>query len=80
MGVLHRAKIEDVVVKRMLSVIINPNRYRSKAAEAFCKDILPKFASYTVESQRYEPASHVEAPKPVTPNPVNHRLVMPEID
>lgn len=37
MGVLHRAKIEGVIVKRMLSVIINPNRYRSKAAEAFCR-------------------------------------------
>ncbi len=80
MGVLHRAKIDDVVVKRMLSVIINPNRYRSKAAEAFCRDILPKFASYTTESQRYEPANHIETPKSVASNPVNHRLVMPEIE
>lgn len=45
MGVLHRAKIEDVVVKRMLSVIVNPNRYRSKAAEAFSREILPHFAT-----------------------------------
>jgi DNA-binding transcriptional LysR family regulator len=45
MGVLHRAKIEDVVVKRMLSVIVNPNRYRSKAAEAFSREILPQFAT-----------------------------------
>ena len=42
--ILHRAKIQDVVVKRMLSVILNPNRYRSKAAEAFSREILPKFA------------------------------------
>ena len=35
MGVLHRAKIDDIVVNRTLSVIINPNRYRSQAAEAF---------------------------------------------
>jgi hypothetical protein len=31
------------VVKRTLSVIVNPSRYRSKAAEAFIKDVLPKF-------------------------------------
>lgn len=45
MGFLHRARIEDVVVKRMLSVIANPNRYRSKAAEAFSREILPLFAN-----------------------------------
>jgi len=44
MGVLHRANIDDVVVKRMLSVIVNPHRYRSKAAEAFSQEILPLFA------------------------------------
>ncbi|MCL1464377.1 LysR family transcriptional regulator [Argonema galeatum] len=45
MGFLHRATIEDVVVKRMLSVIASPNRYRSKAAEAFSREILPLFAN-----------------------------------
>ncbi|HEY9849197.1 MAG TPA: LysR family transcriptional regulator [Leptolyngbyaceae cyanobacterium] len=44
MGVLHRSTIDGVVVKRMLSVIVNPNRYRSKAAEAFSNEILPQFA------------------------------------
>jgi DNA-binding transcriptional LysR family regulator len=46
MGVLHRAPIEDVVVKRLLSVIVNPHRYRSKAAEAFSREILPEFACH----------------------------------
>ncbi|HEY9641878.1 MAG TPA: LysR family transcriptional regulator [Coleofasciculaceae cyanobacterium] len=46
MGVLHRVRIEGVVVNRTLSVIINPNRYRSKAAEAFTQEILPQFATY----------------------------------
>ncbi|MBW4657740.1 MAG: LysR family transcriptional regulator [Drouetiella hepatica Uher 2000/2452] len=46
MGVLHRVKIEGVVVNRTLSVIINPNRYRSKAAEAFTQEILPQFSNY----------------------------------
>ncbi|MBW4631687.1 MAG: LysR family transcriptional regulator [Iphinoe sp. HA4291-MV1] len=45
MGVLHRAPIESVVVKRMLRLIFNPNRYRSKAAEAFSREILPQFAT-----------------------------------
>lgn len=45
MGVIHRAHIEEVEVRRILSVIINPNRYRSKAAEAFCQEILPQFAN-----------------------------------
>lgn len=46
MGVLYRAKIEGVVVNRTLSVIINPNRYRSKAADAFIQEILPQFSTY----------------------------------
>jgi DNA-binding transcriptional LysR family regulator len=45
MGTLHRTPIEDVVIKRTLSVIYNPNRYRSKAAEAFSQEILPQFAT-----------------------------------
>jgi DNA-binding transcriptional LysR family regulator len=45
MGVLHCAPIEGVVVKRTLWLIFNPNRYRSKAAEAFSREILPKFAT-----------------------------------
>jgi DNA-binding transcriptional LysR family regulator len=46
MGVLHRSRIDGVVVNRTLSVIVNPNRYRSKAAEAFTEEILPQFATY----------------------------------
>ena len=45
MGVLHRSPIEGVVVKRTLWLICNPNRYRSKAAEAFSQEILPQFAN-----------------------------------
>jgi hypothetical protein len=33
-------------VKRMLSVIVNPNRYRSKASEAFFEKILPQFSNF----------------------------------
>jgi DNA-binding transcriptional LysR family regulator len=46
MGVLHNAKIDNMVVKRTLSVIINPNRYCSKAAEAFSTEILPEFSHH----------------------------------
>lgn len=45
MGIIHRARIESVEVKRTLSVIFNPNRYRSKAAEAFTREILPQFTN-----------------------------------
>ena len=45
MGVLHRAKIQDVTIGRTLSVIVNPSRYCSKAAEAFSKEILPRFST-----------------------------------
>ena len=45
MGVLHRTPIEGVIVKRTLWLIFNPNRYRSKAAEAFSREILPQFAN-----------------------------------
>ncbi|MEY3333386.1 MAG: hypothetical protein RLZZ176_1686 [Cyanobacteriota bacterium] len=45
MGVLHCMPIEGVVVKRTLWLIFNPNRYRSKAAEAFSQEILPQFAN-----------------------------------
>lgn len=49
MGMLHRGRIETVVVNRTLSVIVNPNRYRSKAAEAFTKEILPQFTNRALE-------------------------------
>ncbi|XGV89216.1 MAG: LysR family transcriptional regulator [Limnothrix sp. BL-A-16] len=45
LGHLHRSQIENFRVERILKVITNPNRYRSKAAEAFTRDILPHFAS-----------------------------------
>nr|YP_010338696.1 LysR transcriptional regulator [Glaucosphaera vacuolata]UNJ18646.1 LysR transcriptional regulator [Glaucosphaera vacuolata] len=43
LGILHQSKIEDVIIKRMLSIIVNPNRYRSKAAEIFNQEILTLF-------------------------------------
>jgi DNA-binding transcriptional LysR family regulator len=51
-GILHRARIEGVEIKRMLSVIINPNRYRSKAADAFCREIMPQFTNLPVSFDR----------------------------
>jgi DNA-binding transcriptional LysR family regulator len=65
MGVLHRARIEGVVVNRTLSVIYNPNRYRSKAAEAFTREILPQFATYAPPTPD-DPLEH----KPITEHPL----------
>ncbi len=55
MGVLHRAKIDSIVVNRTLSVIFNPNRYRSKAAEAFTREILPQFTNREIEFKKENP-------------------------
>ncbi|MCY7386219.1 MAG: LysR family transcriptional regulator [Microcoleus sp. CAN_BIN18] len=53
MGVLHKSKMDEVLVTRILSLIYNPNRYRSKAAEAFSNEILPSFATYsTIQDKR----------------------------
>ena len=41
---LHWSRIENVTIKRTLSLIINPNRYYSKAAEQFGKDIFYLFS------------------------------------
>ncbi len=62
MDVMHRAKIEGVIVKRTLSVILNPNRYRSKAAEAFIREILPKFSTYPDLFQPKPPTGSAESP------------------
>ncbi len=43
LGILHWAQIENVTIKRMLSIVINPNRYKSKAAKTFSKEILTLF-------------------------------------
>jgi DNA-binding transcriptional LysR family regulator len=44
-----RVTLDDLQIERILSAIVNPNRYRSKAAEAFCKDVLPNFTSHGSE-------------------------------
>jgi DNA-binding transcriptional LysR family regulator len=43
MGALQQVRIDGVVIKRTLLQIRNPNRYRSKATEAFCNEVLPVF-------------------------------------
>ena len=66
MGVLHRSKINDVTVGRTLSVIVNPNRYCSKAAEAFGKEILPQFstrAEFDVTEMLYQNPADMEIVK-----------------
>jgi hypothetical protein len=48
MGALQQVRIDGVVIKRMLLQIRNPNRYRSKATEAFCNEVLPVFRDKAV--------------------------------
>lgn len=54
---LRRIPIEGVTVKRALSLIYNPNRYRSKAAETFSQEILPEFATKTAKDLFVAPAA-----------------------
>jgi DNA-binding transcriptional LysR family regulator len=81
MGLLYRAKINEIVVKRMLSVIVNPNRYRSKAAEAFCRDILPLFSAYHAANlaQRQD-AEQRDRLKPIAATALANHRVTPEVE
>lgn len=63
MGVLHRSRIDAVTVNRTLSVIFNPNRYRSKAAEAFTEEILPQFTNLPLNLKKLG-AEKTSAPAP----------------
>jgi len=54
MGVLHKSQMDEILVTRILSLIYNPNRYRSKAAEAFSNEILPQFATYSAIKENKE--------------------------
>ncbi|MEO0985196.1 MAG: LysR family transcriptional regulator [Cyanobacteria bacterium J06639_14] len=58
MGMLHRGRIDTVVINRTLSVIFNPNRYRSKAAEAFTEEILPQFTHRSLELTQSQPSQN----------------------
>ena len=49
LGVLQWVKIEDIVIKRTLSIIVNPKKYRSKASEIFSKEILTLFVSPSLD-------------------------------
>ncbi len=49
---LHRVHVDGVEIKRMLAAIVNPNRYRSKAAEAFAQEILPSFTNYAWDANK----------------------------
>ncbi len=45
LDMLRRVQVENLVIKRVISVIFSPNRYRSKAVEVFSREILPQFAT-----------------------------------
>ncbi|MBF2036403.1 MAG: LysR family transcriptional regulator [Leptolyngbyaceae cyanobacterium T60_A2020_046] len=68
MGMLHRSRIDSVVVNRTLSVIFNPNRYRSKAAEAFTEEILPQFTNRPLEFKGSPKAGEGKSAPPIEVN------------
>lgn len=78
MGVLHRAHIEGVEIKRMLSVIINPNRYRSKAADAFCREIMPTFTTLPMKLDEQRSKTKGEPTIAETASMMDASLEIPE--
>ena len=71
MGVMTTVKIEQIVINRILSVIYNPNRYRSKAAEAFSKEILPLFSTFNFNPGNIRVFSKEIQPIEVTTNDIS---------
>ena len=72
LGVLKRIAIENVVIKRVLSLIINPNRYRSKAAMTFMTEILPQFATFDSPFEALpQPADPARSLVKVAPTPTS---------
>ena len=57
MDALRRVSIDGLVIKRTLSQISNPNRYRSKATEAFCLEVLPYFEDKLLVNQNLLPVN-----------------------
>nr|WDB00562.1 LysR transcriptional regulator [Cavernulicola chilensis] len=48
LGILKWIAINNITIKRSLSIIVNPNRYQSKATEIFCNEILTLFTSSSI--------------------------------
>ena len=46
LGIIHWAKIEDITIKRTLSIIVNPKRYYANTTEIFKKEILEMFLKF----------------------------------
>jgi DNA-binding transcriptional LysR family regulator len=63
LGALKRVAIENVVVKRTLSLILNPNRYRSKASEIFIAEILPKLSTMNANFEFLNPSAPESPPE-----------------
>jgi hypothetical protein len=56
-------------VKRTLSLILNPNRYRSKASEIFISEILPQMSTMNANLEFLTPLTFdgsIERPAAVT--------------
>ena len=43
LGIIHQTQIKDIKIKRILSILTNPNRYPSRALESFKQEISTLF-------------------------------------
>jgi DNA-binding transcriptional LysR family regulator len=65
-GSIRQMAIEGLAIKRTLSQISNPSRYRSRATEVFCNEILPQFRHKHLHmpSESSEKTNEAEGSKP----------------
>jgi DNA-binding transcriptional LysR family regulator len=68
LGVLQRVEINNVVIRRTLSLIVNPNRYRSRAANVFSAEILPQYATLKAGKEAFPLINPVSV---TLPNPIS---------
>jgi DNA-binding transcriptional LysR family regulator len=68
-GSIRQMAIEGLAIKRTLSQIANPSRYRSRATEAFCTEILPQFRDKHLSQPEDITAGEAETKPPTTDNP-----------
>lgn len=62
LGALKQVAIDNVSIKRTLSLILNPNRYRSKASEVFIHQILPQLSALNAKIDHFNGLSELEIP------------------
>ena len=46
LDIIHWAKIEDITIKRTLSIIVNPKKYYANTTKIFKREVLEMFLAF----------------------------------